>query len=425
MPLAAAFREFGVNRLEAERIMRVEQALSELRAGRFIIIVDDADRENEGDFAIAAEFVTPEAINFLECHARGLVVAPMMGETLDRLDIPLMVQRSTERHGTAFTVSVDARDGTTTGISAADRAQTVRVLMNPESKPDDLLRPGHTFPLRADPAGVLRRVGQTEAIIDLTKLAGLRPGGVICEIKKDDGSMARRPDLDNIASKMNIHIVQVADIVHYRLLKEEWVEEIASAHLPTKFGHFKIVAFQTKDGSEEHIALVMGEVSPDDEVLVRVHSACLTGDTFGSMRCDCQAQLHYAMKLVSDESKGVIVYLNQEGRGIGLTNKIKAYALQDKGYDTEEANLKLGFPPDKREYGVGAQILRRLGVRKIRLITNNPHKMVGLEGYELSIVGQVQIPFEAVCNEHNRFYLETKERRMGHIIVHQGEVGGQ
>ncbi|MCD6118939.1 bifunctional 3,4-dihydroxy-2-butanone-4-phosphate synthase/GTP cyclohydrolase II [bacterium] len=402
--------------MEVERIERVEKALSELRAGRFIIIVDDADRENEGDLAMAAEFVTPEAINFLETNARGLIVAPMTGDRLDVLELPLMVEHSTERHGTAFTISVDAREGTTTGISAADRAKTIQVLIDNESKPDDLLRPGHTFPLRADPAGVLRRIGQTEGIIDLAKLAGLKPGGVICEIKNKDGSMARMPDLEVIAGKLDLHIVQVADIVHYRLQTERWVEEVARAELPTKHGDFKIAAFVTKDGKEEHVALILGDISPENDVLVRVHSQCLTGDTFGSLRCDCKEQLNYALKLIGEEGTGVIVYLNQEGRGIGLANKIKAYALQDKGYDTEEANVKLGFPPDQRQYGVGAQILRLLGVRKIRLITNNPRKMIGLEGYGLSIVDRVQIPFDAVFNEHNRFYLETKEKRMGHII---------
>ncbi len=408
--------------MEIERIERVETAIKELRAGRFIIIVDDADRENEGDFAIAAEFVTPESINFLEIHARGLIVVPMTGARLDALQLPLMVESSTERHGTAFTISCDAREGTTTGISASDRARTIQVLMSPNSRPEDLLRPGHTFPLRADPAGVLRRIGQTEAIIDLTKLAELKPCGVICEIKNSDGSMARMPELEVLSAEHKIPIVQVADIVHYRLQKENWVTEVARAKMPTKFGDFTIVAFAARDLDEEHVALIKGDISPDKEVLVRVHSKCLTGDTFGSLRCDCQDQLHFALKLIAEEGSGVIVYLNQEGRGIGLANKIKAYALQEKGFDTEEANFKLGLPSDKREYGVGAQILRGLEVRKIKLITNNPKKLIGLEGYGLTIVDRVGIPFESVCNEHNRFYLETKEQRMGHLIPHEAEV---
>ncbi|MEP0814871.1 MAG: bifunctional 3,4-dihydroxy-2-butanone-4-phosphate synthase/GTP cyclohydrolase II [bacterium] len=408
--------------MEIDRIERVEKALEELRSGRFIILVDDADRENEGDLAMAAQFVTPEAINFLEQHARGLIVVPMTSERLAALDLPLMVDKPTERHGTAFTVSVDAKSGTTTGISARDRARTIQVLMDPASKPDDLLRPGHTFPLRADPAGVLRRVGQTEGIIDLTKLAGLTPGGVLCEIKNKDGSMARMKDLESFAREHGFLIVQVADIVHYRLQKENWVQNVASADLPTKYGHFRIVAFATKDGAEEHVALTMGDILPEEPVLVRMHSKCLTGDTLGSLRCDCNDQLVFSMKAIADAGKGVLVYLNQEGRGIGLANKIKAYALQDEGYDTQEANVKLGFPPDKRDYGVGAQILRMLGVRKIRLITNNPLKMIGLEGYGLEIVERVPVPLEVVCNDENRRYLSTKKERMGHLLEESMEV---
>lgn len=411
--------------MEIDRIQRVEKAMEELRAGKFVILVDDAERENEGDLAMAAEFVTPEHVNFIEKNARGLIVVPMTGERLESLDLPLMVDSPTERHGTAFTVSVDARVGTVTGISARDRARTIAVLVDPATKPGDLLRPGHTFPLRAVDAGVLKRVGQTEGIIDLCKLAGLKPVGVLCEVKNDDGSMARMPDLEKFAVEHGLHIVQVADVVYFRLQNEQWVEEAARSLLPTEFGHFEVVAFQARDGSEEHLALVMGEISPEEPVLVRMHSKCLTGDTFSSLRCDCHAQLHFSLNRFSEEGKGVLVYLNQEGRGIGLVNKIRAYELQDQGCDTKEANLRLGFPPDNRNYGVGAQILLQLGVRRIRLITNNPHKMVGLEGYGLEIVERVEIPFETLCNEVNRNYLETKQKRMGHLIASELEaIGG-
>lgn len=401
--------------MEIERIERVERAVSALKSGKFIIIVDDADRENEGDLAMAAEFVTPEAVNFLETHARGLIVVPLAGEICDALDLPQMVTGSSDRHGTAFTVTVDAKEKTTTGISASDRAMSITKLAGPATRPDDFYRPGHTFPLRAHGGGVLGRIGQTEGIVDLCEIAGLRPAGVLCEIKNSDGSMARMPELEAMSKEFDIVLVQVADIVHYRLQSELWVEEVARSILPTKYGEFTVVAFRTKDGADEHLALTMGGDFESGESLVRVHSKCLTGDTFGSLRCDCHDQLHFALKAISEAGKGVLVYLNQEGRGIGLANKIKAYSLQDEGYDTEEANVKLGFPPDKREYGVGAQILRQLGMRKIRLITNNPHKMIGLEGYGLKIVERVPIPFETVCNEHNRFYIETKEKRMGHI----------
>lgn len=401
--------------MEIERIERVEKAVEALKQGKFVIIVDDADRENEGDLAMAAEFVTPEDVNFMETRARGLIVVPLAGDICDALDLPQMVTGSSDRHGTAFTVTVDAKEKTTTGISASDRAKSINLLANPLTRPDDFYRPGHTFPLRANSGGVLGRVGQTEGIVDLCKIAGLRPAGVLCEIKNADGSMARMPELEIMAKEFGLVLVQVADIVHYRLQSELWVGEVARSVLPTKYGQFEVVAFTAKDGSDEHIALIMGSDFSDEAVLVRVHSKCLTGDTFGSLRCDCHDQLHYALKSIAEEGRGILVYLNQEGRGIGLANKIKAYALQDEGYDTEEANVKLGFPPDKREYGVGAQILRQLGVRKIKLITNNPYKMIGLEGFGLEIVERVPIPYESVCNEHNRFYIETKEKRMGHI----------
>ena len=406
--------------MEISRIERVERAVKALLEGRFVVIVDDANRENEGDLAIAAQLVNSEAINFMEKNARGLIVVPLAAEILEALNLPLMVSSPTERHGTAFTISVDAREGTTTGISASDRAQTIHVLINPLSGPDDLLRPGHTFPLKADPAGVLRRVGQTEGIIDLTKMAGLRPGGVLCEIKRDDGSMARMPELEVFANTHDIPIVQVADIVYYRLQHENWVNRVATAELPTSYGRFKIHACSTRDSQEEHVALVMGIIDSEKPVLVRIHSKCLTGDTFHSLRCDCSKQLEFSFTKIAQEGAGVILYLNQEGRGIGLANKIRAYELQDKGYDTQEANVKLGFPPDKRDYGVGAQILRDLGIRKIRLITNNVLKMVGLEGYGLEITERVEIPYDVVANDINRGYLETKRSRMGHLLGDSG-----
>ncbi len=394
----------------------VEEVLEDLRNGRMIIIVDDEDRENEGDLMVAAQFATPEAINFMTRHARGLVCVAMTGERLDQLKLPMMVdpKENTTPYGTAFTVSVEAREGVTTGISAHDRARTIQALIDPRTRPDDLVRPGHVFPLRAREGGVLVRAGHTEAAVDLTRLAGLYPAGVICEILDEDGSMARLPRLEALAREHNLKIVSVAQIIAYRLQRERLVERVAAADLPTEHGRFRVIVYRNRLNGEEHVALVKGVISGDEPVLVRVHSKCLTGDTFHSLRCDCGQQLETAMEMIEAEGKGVLLYMNQEGRGIGLANKIKAYALQDQGLDTVEANRRLGFPPDLRNYGIGAQILVDLGVRKMRLMTNNPRKIVGLEGYGLEVVERVPIP--VTPNEYNREYLRTKQRKLGHEI---------
>jgi len=394
----------------------IEEALVDIREGKMVILVDDEDRENEGDLVIAAEKVTPEAINFMAKYARGLICLALTPERVEELQLPLMapIENGTP-FGTAFTVSIDAREGITTGISAADRAHTIKVAIDPKSKPSDLVRPGHIFPLRARKGGVLRRAGHTEGV-DLARLAGLYPAGVICEIMNDDGTMARVPELMEFAEIYNLKIVTIADLIKYRLQKEFLVHRIAEADLPTEFGDFKIIAYDNDVDSFTHVALVMGEIKEDEPVLVRMHSQCLTGDVFCSKRCDCRAQLHKAMQMIADEKKGVVVYLSQEGRGIGLDNKIKAYHLQDEGLDTVEANERLGLPADLRDYGIGAQILVDLGVRKIRLLTNNPKKVVGLRGYGLEIIER--IPLEVPVDEHNRKYLATKREKLGHYLCH-------
>ncbi|MCH8849017.1 MAG: bifunctional 3,4-dihydroxy-2-butanone-4-phosphate synthase/GTP cyclohydrolase II [Chloroflexi bacterium] len=391
----------------------VEQAIEDVRAGRFVIIVDDEDRENEGDFAMAAEFVTAESINFVTVHARGLICVPMSAERLRELDLDLMVSRNTSRNSTAFTVSVDLSNGGT-GISAADRAATVRALVDPATDPGDLARPGHMFPLRAQGGGVLVRAGQTEAIVDLARMAGLQPAGIVCEIMNEDGTMARRPQLEVIAAPHGINIVSVAQIIAYRLEHEHLVQKVAEARLPTAYGEARAIAYRSEVDAAEHVALVFGNVETDEPVLVRVHSECLTGDVFGSLRCDCGIQRDMAIKAIAEEGRGVFLYMRQEGRGIGLHNKIRAYALQDDGADTVEANEELGFPPDLRHYGIGAQILVDLGVRKMRLLTNNPKKVVGLESYGLSLVERVPIVVES--NPENERYLAVKRQKLGHLL---------
>lgn len=392
----------------------VEEAAEEFRRGRFVIIVDDEGRENEGDLVLAAEKVTPEAINFMATHARGLICVSLTEDRCDQLDLPLMVEHNTSPHQTAFCVSVEARGKVTTGISAADRAATVRALIDPATRPEDLIRPGHMFPLRAKPGGVLKRAGHTEASVDLARIAGLYPAAVICEIMDDDGTMARLPRLAQFAAEHGLKILTVRDLIAYRLRSERLVELVASPHLPTRFGDFRVYAFRSTVTNEEHLALAMGEISPDEAVLVRVHSQCLTGDVFGSARCDCGQQLETALAKIAAEGKGVLLYLLQEGRGIGLFNKLKAYQLQDQGLDTVEANHRLGFGADQRDYGVGAQILRELGVRKMRLMTNNPAKYVALSGYGLEIVERV--PLEVPPTPHSRKYLRAKKEKLGHLL---------
>jgi 3,4-dihydroxy 2-butanone 4-phosphate synthase/GTP cyclohydrolase II len=393
----------------------VETAMQELRAGRMIVILDDEDRENEGDLVCAADSITPEMVNFMAKHGRGLICMPMAAERLDELQIPLMVQRNTARRHTAFCVSIGARRDVTTGISAADRARTIRLAVDPATRPDDLSRPGHVFPLRAHSGGVLKRAGHTEASVDLCRLAGLSPAAVICEIMNDDGSMARTAQLQQMAETHGLRLITIADLIRYRMSNERLVQRVASPDLPTRLGKWKIHAFHYELEDQTHVALVMGQPRPDVPVLVRVHSQCLTGDVFGSTRCDCGAQLERAMNLIAEEGQGAILYLRQEGRGIGLVNKLRAYELQDRDHkDTVEANLLLGFAPDVRDYGVGAQILYDLGIRRLRLMTNNMGKYVALEGYGLEIVERV--PLELPPHEDNRDYLRTKKTKMGHLL---------
>jgi 3,4-dihydroxy 2-butanone 4-phosphate synthase/GTP cyclohydrolase II len=392
----------------------IAEAIEDIKAGKFVIVVDDEDRENEGDLVMAAERVTPETINFMAKHARGLICLPITGERLDELDIPLMVNNNTSPFCTAFTVSVEAKRRVTTGISAHDRAETVKAMIDPETKPEDIARPGHIFPLRAREGGVLVRAGHTESVIDLARLAGLYPAGVICEIMNEDGSMARLPQLETMSSKHNLRIISVTDLISYRRRHEKLVQKVATAKLPTKYGDFTAIAYKSDIDNDEHLALVMGDVEARKPVLVRVHSECLTGDIFGSLRCDCGEQIIQSIKRIAEEGCGVLLYMRQEGRGIGFHNKICAYELQDKGLDTIEANLSLGFEPDLRDYGIGAQILVDLGLHKIRLITNNPKKVIGLEGYGINVMETV--PIIIPPNPHNRRYLETKQKKMGHNL---------
>lgn len=395
-------------------IAPIEDVLEDLRRGKQVILVDDEDRENEGDLTIAAEKVTPEAINFMARYGRGLICLALSPEIVDRLKLTPMVYDNRSPYETAFTISVEARKGVTTGISAADRAHTILTAVNENAKPEDLVQPGHVFPLRARRGGVLFRTGQTEGSVDLARLAGLRPAAVICEVMKDDGSMARLPDLERFAGEHGIKIATVADVIAYRMRTESFVHPVADTVLPTPYGEYRAVAFVNDIDDYEHLALVKGTISPDKEVMVRVHSECLTGDVFGSYRCDCGEQLERAMQMVQEEGLGVILYLQQEGRGIGLANKLKAYGLQDKGLDTVEANEQLGFNPDLRDYGVGAQILVSLGVKKMRLMTNNPKKIVGLEGYGLEVAGRV--PIEIEPRPENLKYLMTKCKKLGHLM---------
>jgi 3,4-dihydroxy 2-butanone 4-phosphate synthase / GTP cyclohydrolase II len=394
----------------------IESAIEDIKKGKLIIVVDDEDRENEGDFITAAENASPEVINFMSKYGRGLICAPMIEERCDELELELMVNNNTALHETAFTVSVDLLgNGCTTGISAQDRAKTIQSFIDPKTTPQDLGRPGHIFPLKAKSGGVLRRAGHTEATIDLARLAGFAPVGVLVEIMNEDGSMARLPQLQEIAKKFDFKLISIKDLIEYRLKTDSLIEEIVRVDLPTQYGHFKLVGFKEKNTSNEHFALIKGDWAQNEPVLTRVHSSCFTGDILASMRCDCGDQLHQAMQMVEKNGKGVILYMNQEGRGIGLMNKLKAYKLQEQGMDTVEANLHLGFPMDKRDYGVGAQILRYLGITRLNLISNNPKKRAGLLGYGIEIVNTVAI--ETTPNEHNEKYLLTKRDKLGHMIL--------
>ena len=393
----------------------LEEGLEELKAGRFLIVVDDENRENEGDLVMPAEMVTPEAVNFVVTHARGLLCMPIIGERLDELQMPLMVTANgTEKNQTAFTVSIDYNVGTTTGISAGDRAATILAMLDPAAKPDEFTRPGHIFPLRYHPGGVLARAGHTEAAVDLCEMIGMYPAGIVCEIMAEDGTMSRLPQLEEFAEEHGLKILSIAQIIAQRRRTERLIERVAEARLPTRYGKFQAIAYKSHVDTGEHIALTIGEWSPDEPVLVRIHSECLTGDVFHSMRCDCGYQIDLSLKQLAEEGNGIFLYMRQEGRGIGLHNKIKAYSLQDQGLDTVEANETLGFEPDLRHYGVGAQILEDLGVRKLNLLTNNPKKVVGLSGFDLEIVDR--IPVEVEVTDENRTYMKTKKTRMGHIL---------
>jgi len=393
----------------------IEESIEDIKKGKMVILVDDEDRENEGDLTMAAEKVTPEAINFMAMHGRGLICLSLTPERVEHLQLPMMTTDNTSSFGTAFTISIEAKKGVTTGISAADRATTIKAAINPKMGSGDLARPGHVFPLRAKPGGVLQRAGQTEGSVDLARLAGLYPAGVICEIMNDDGTMSRVPQLIEFAKKHRMKIVTVKDLIAYRMKKESLVRRVAVTKLPTAFGDdFTAILYSNDIDRQSHVALVKGDIKPDDEVMVRVHSECLTGDVFGSLRCDCGEQLHNAMQMIAKEGKGIILYMRQEGRGIGLEGKLKAYELQDKGKDTVEANLALGFKADLRDYGVGAQILRDLGVRKLRLLTNNPKKIIGLEGYGLTVVERLSI--EMHPHPKNLNYLKIKKSKMGHML---------
>jgi 3,4-dihydroxy 2-butanone 4-phosphate synthase / GTP cyclohydrolase II len=393
----------------------IDEAIHDLKLGKIIIVVDDEDRENEGDFVVAADKCTPSAINFLAKHGRGIICVALTEQRTAELSLDMMVESNTSLHETSFTVSVDCVHGTTTGVSAHDRNVTVHSLISPETKASDLARPGHIFPLRAMEGGVLRRAGHTEAVIDLCKLSGLYLAGVLCEIMNEDGAMARIPDLMKLAEQFNLRIVTVQDLIEHRMKREKLVQKVVSTLLPTKYGKFDIHIYKSQNDQKEHVAIVKGEINPDKPTLVRVHSECLTGDVFGSLRCDCNDQLIASLKMIEKEREGVLLYMRQEGRGIGLSNKLRAYRLQDEGLDTVEANEKLGFRPDLRDYGIGAQILRDLGVKKMKLITNNPKKVIGLHGYDLEIVER--IPIEITPHEHNERYLKTKRDKLGHLIL--------
>ncbi len=398
------------------KLNTIEEAIQDIRQGKVVIVVDDEDRENEGDFICSAELITPEIVNFMAKHGRGLICVPLPEERCEELELDLMVGVNTSLQETQFTVTVDLLGPeTTTGISAKDRAMTIKALVDPATKPLDLGRPGHIFPLKAKSKGVLRRAGHTEAVVDLTKIAGLQPGGALVEIMNDDGTMARLPDLEKLRQKFNIKIIAIRDLIKYRLVRDSIIERGDAVKLPTEYGEFEFIAFRQKNNKMEHAALVKGKWTKDEPVMVRLHSSCFTGDIFNSLRCDCGSQLHKAMEMVEAEGKGVVIYLNQEGRGIGLFNKIKAYKLQDEGMDTIQANLKLGFGEDERDYGVGASIMRELGLGKIRLISNNPVKRAGLEGYGIQIVET--IPLVIPANKYNEFYLETKASKMGHNLT--------